>query len=340
MIASFKVLNYRQFADLEMSGLKRVNLVVGENGVGKSSLLEALWLYNSAGSYTDTVLDIISSREEVWRRGLHIEFPGDYARHPISTITGGDLSDIGLGFSFFITAGYGDNTYSTSFFRIDFSGYGSGNLGFSVEVDDIAQERASFSADVDFQGRRFSCKRGDNVYVPAAGLDQKGVADFWERISLTDVEDEVEAALKTFVPGLLRLSLIAGRPVAKLRGASSPVPLRRLGEGVSRAFALMAAMANARNGVLLIDEIETGLYRTTLMKIWPFLFEAAKRLNVQVFATTHSWDCIAGFAAAAKATPEDDGALVRLENRDGKIVAVQYDEKQLAIATEHGIEVR
>ncbi|CAA7623828.1 conserved hypothetical protein [Magnetospirillum sp. UT-4] len=142
------------------------------------------------------------------------------------------------------------------------------------------------------------------------------------------------------MPDLLRLSLIAGRPVARLKGAATPVPLKRLGEGVSRAFALMAAMANARNGVLLIDEIEVGLHRTTLAKLWPFLFEAAKRLNVQVFATTHSWDCIAAFAAAAKATPEDDGSLVRLEEQGDRIVAIYYDERQLAAATEHGIEVR
>jgi predicted ATP-dependent endonuclease of OLD family len=91
---------------------------------------------------------------------------------------------------------------------------------------------------------------------------------------------------------------------------------------------------------LLIDEIEVGLHRATLDIMWPFLFTLAHRFNVQLFATTHSWDCITSFAAAAKATPEDDGALIRLERKGSDIVAVSYDEATLAVAAEQGIEVR
>jgi predicted ATP-dependent endonuclease of OLD family len=82
------------------------------------------------------------------------------------------------------------------------------------------------------------------------------------------------------------------------------------------------------------------MHRVTLAQMWPFLFTLATRLDVQVFATTHSWDCIASFAAAAKESDGDDGALIRLERRDGKIIAVSYDEETLSEATEDGIEVR
>ena len=70
--------------------------------------------------------------------------------------------------------------------------------------------------------------------------------------------------------------------------------------------------------------------------------KAAHENNVQVFATTHSWDCVRGFAYAAMETEEVEGHLVRLfrHRKSGKIRAVEYSERDLKIAAEQGIEVR
>ncbi|OAN65474.1 hypothetical protein A6A05_05820 [Magnetospirillum moscoviense] len=187
--------------------------------------------------------------------------------------------------------------------------------------------------------RQAQLKREDNILIPASGLTQDTIQSFWDRITLTEAEDDIDQALQLLDPTIQRVSLTSTGPVVKLKGAPAPVPLRRLGEGMGRLFALALGMVNAKGGVMLIDEIETGLHRDTQARMWPFLFTLARRLNVQLFATTHSWDCIATFAEAAKETP-DEVALVRLERFEDDIRAVRYDEGELLVASAQGIEVR
>ena len=95
------------------------------------------------------------------------------------------------------------------------------------------------------------------------------------------------------------------------------------------------------DGLLLIDEFENGLYYTVQPEIWRFIFRVARSLNIQVFATTHSWDCIEAFQQAAQEDGNDEEALlIRLESKLDAIDATLYDKKTLGIATRDHIEVR
>lgn len=113
-----------------------------------------------------------------------------------------------------------------------------------------------------------------------------------------------------------------------------------MGEGMNRMFGIALALVNAKDGMLLIDEVDTGLHYSVLPDLWRLIFEVAHRLNVQVFATSHSWDCIQAFQQAADANTEEEGMLIRLEHRDGDVVPVMFDERKLNIAAREQIEVR
>jgi predicted ATP-dependent endonuclease of OLD family len=99
------------------------------------------------------------------------------------------------------------------------------------------------------------------------------------------------------------------------------------------------SLCNARNGVLLVDEIENGLHYSVQRDIWRAIFRLAKDLNVQVFATSHSWDCVRAFQEAASESPQD-GVLVRLSRLDDRIAPTLFSEKELEIVTRDCIEVR
>ena len=109
---------------------------------------------------------------------------------------------------------------------------------------------------------------------------------------------------------------------------------------MNRMFGIALALVNAKDGMLLIDEVDTGLHYSVLPDLWKLIFEVAHRLNVQVFATSHSWDCIQAFQQAAEANKDEEGMLIRLENRDGEVVPVMFDERKLNIAAREQIEVR
>jgi len=90
---------------------------------------------------------------------------------------------------------------------------------------------------------------------------------------------------------------------------------------------------------VIVDEIENGLHYSVLPDVWKLIFKTAKDLNVQVFATTHSKDCIEAFAQAAYDSPED-GMLIRLERQGEKIVAKTIEEEMLVDAVNYEVEVR
>ena len=109
---------------------------------------------------------------------------------------------------------------------------------------------------------------------------------------------------------------------------------------MNRMFGLALALVNAKDGMLLIDEVDTGLHYSVLPDLWKLIFEVAHRLNVQVFATSHSWDCIQAFQYAAEASKDEEGMLIRLENRKSGIGAVTFDEEELSVVAREQIEVR
>ena len=118
------------------------------------------------------------------------------------------------------------------------------------------------------------------------------------------------------------------------------MPLKSLGDGAIRLFGIALALANSQDGFLLIDEAENGIHHSVQTDFWKMIMQTARENNVQVLATTHSWDCVTGFARAAKEVKEVDGLLVRLEKDNGGTRTVEYSEEDLRVGPEQGIEVR
>jgi predicted ATPase len=145
--------------------------------------------------------------------------------------------------------------------------------------------------------------------------------------------------------------------MAKVRLVDSrePVPLLSLGDGVVRVFqiavaieyAAMLAQAASKPDLpgnifpmLLVDEIEVGVHYTLHADLWRFVLRTAHSLGVQVFATTHSWDCIRGFQEAAASERQIEGVLIRLEYGRGKHRANTFSGNELTIVARDQIEVR
>ena len=99
-------------------------------------------------------------------------------------------------------------------------------------------------------------------------------------------------------------------------------------------------VAKARNGVLLVDEVEIGLHYSIQVELWRLLVQMALEFRVQIFATTHSEDAILAFSIATKENEAVDGRLIRLQSRAGEIEAVEYDEGRLWDSRNAEMEIR
>lgn len=184
-------------------------------------------------------------------------------------------------------------------------------------------------------------------------LDNTTIAGLWDSVALTRNEELLNESLSLILGSAIEGVAVTGngqernyrgfrqpRVVAKLPNQPRPVPLKSLGDGVTRMCGVALALANSHSGFLLIDEVENGIHQSVQQDFWRMVLLTAQENNAQVFATTHSWDCVAGFAKASAELEQITGALVRLEQEEGRVKAVQYSEEDLKTAAEQGIEVR
>jgi hypothetical protein len=118
------------------------------------------------------------------------------------------------------------------------------------------------------------------------------------------------------------------------------LPLSLLGSGVVRALGIASAIPLYKEGVLLVDEIENGIYHTRLHDFWNAIDHMAKLFNVQIVATTHSAECLT--AAIESVTPDLAGAdpLHVYKLLRGKRVPIPYERGTLQSALEFMAEVR
>src|SRR5260370_4815245 len=187
-------------------------------------------------------------------------------------------------------------------------------------------------------------------FISTESLSMDELLVMWNQITLTEAEQRVVGAIKFLEPKVQRIAPIVGTPpfyytgrggfVVKLSNIEQPIPIGSLGDGTWRMLALAIALSRAKDGILLVDEIDTGLHYTMMADMWRLISETAKVLNVQVFATTHSYDCVHSLAAICR-SEADEGSAVTLQRIDAsKKKSVPFTENEIKIAAERQIEVR
>ena len=185
------------------------------------------------------------------------------------------------------------------------------------------------------------------AYVPTHVLSLDYLSEIWDYMiqSNSDDESDVIQTLKLIQPSIVDVRFIKSQfdnkrtAIVKLEGQKERVPLKNLGQGMSRLLQLALSLVRAKNGFLLIDEFENGVHYSVQSEVWNMLFTSAKEFNVQIFATTHSKDTVESFGKIWQ-QHEDDGSFHRLSLRKGLIQAVAYDCEMLDTAITSDIEVR
>jgi ABC-type dipeptide/oligopeptide/nickel transport system ATPase subunit len=371
ILDSFAIKGFRTFEKLRIDHLGLVNLIVGKNGVGKSAILEALMLYASQGHPT-IMVQLLESRYEAtaYRATSYIreekpnieEIIQDirflfFGRPELKEQLGEFDINIGpiepLSKKLSVKLQWYDQLEKKElpnrqqllllkegdYEQLDETHLGI-RISFGGETYDHPLDRIfrrvvypSTESHIRFQ------------FISASGLSLEEMAKYWDAIALTEFEQEVILASQMIVPGIEGISFIATNsrlrsriPIARLKGLR--VPFHSLGEGSVRLLGLALAISKAKDGMLLVDEIESGLHYSVHPHLWRFIFRLAEQLNVQVFATTHSDDCVKAFQYAATENEQVEGQLIRLERWNDQHIAVILDERQLEIAVTQNIETR
>jgi AAA15 family ATPase/GTPase len=365
MLKSLKIENFRCFKNFEIQQLGKINLIVGSNNSGKSSILEAIYLLKSDSKF-ESIKEMMIGRGEYFsgsedqRKGYELDVRHLYNNYQIESnkkilISANNQSE---GISIFVkneedndlTEEFSDEEYQKLNLVIE-------DLGEVKQRDHKFQLSATNGLPFEYfsnRARNFKYPAGMRVQFVGSSslLPREMMKIFDDHISLTNEEQFIIEALQSIEPNIIRLNTKSnellnsrsGSPrigfIILLSGEDLPLPIGNMGDGIWRMLALALAVVYAKNGVLLVDEIDTGLHFSVMTKMWKMIWETAKRLNVQVFATTHSDDCWKSLAEIADAEPlSDDGILIhRIEK--GKSKSIIFTQEELAIAPKLKVEVR
>jgi predicted ATPase len=366
LLPSFYLENFRLFDRLEVKRLRRINLIVGRNNIGKSAFLEAIYIY-AAEADPKVFLDLRLSRQEDWdsdsrsqgetKKLFFTPFRHFFKGHkiPLPNEDGFKLATSKNAEALHIkTAAYISEDADKGFLSIprkliDFEEVENTDSGIEICVVTVQGKNTHllFTGDGRYgisKKSLFGDKRAIQL-VPTQGISDRKAAQLWDAINLTDLADVVIDGLKLIEARLIGLAFVESEthevriPLIKLQNQKEPISLKSLGDGVTRVFHIMLALVNAKDGVLLIDEFENGLHWTVQESVWRVLFQMAARLNVQVFCTTHSRDCINAFDTIWREF-ENEGAFFRLYAQDNQIRVREYDLETLSDSLETDVDVR
>jgi AAA15 family ATPase/GTPase len=358
MLKSLKIENYRCFPSFELDKLGRINLLVGKNNSGKTSILEAVQLLHLRNNNLGIFIDIMKRRGEY----IFSEYQTQildvrhlFYGHQINN--GSQLSILGENTNenkeFILFLRFPENSQLSPFRPEDFQ--------LVIRWNGIQDKEKIIPIDLNgglrianYNRTPLPPQRGliqepnDSIvsplFVPSSSLSIQTMNKLFDQIVLTPNEELVIKALQNIEPMIQRIASVSFQLgnsfVFKLAGSDQRVPIGSMGDGILRILGLTLAIVNAKNGILLVDEIDTGLHFSAMYDMWKLIYETAKQLNVQVFATTHSRDCWESLAEIAETENDmEDGIMIhRIEKGKSNSIIIGKDE--MAIAAERGIEVR
>lgn len=374
MLNSLLINNYKNLRHLLIPKLWRVNLVWGKNNVGKSSLLEALSIYASNGRASQ-LFEILKMRGEDlnafgYRDSITVDDELNAFLPLVSDNKRSILETEG------VQVGENEkNVVTIKLVRISriptvVSGNKqtfrlvepvgappidpvvSQNLG--IQMTNYAKQ-LNYEIDLDGHGiQNNDLLNLDGMpinmpfkYISTNGNQGTSIDKLWASVSMSENEDYVIKALRIIEPRIKRFNILTSDstgseqgfiPFVLLEGENNRVRLSSMGDGINRILTIILSLINCKGGIFLLDEFENGLHYSVQSKLWDIIFELAKNLDVQVFVTTHSNDCIKSFAHSSMS---EDGLAIRLDMGVNGLKAQLYEEpEKLIFAMNESIELR
>jgi len=371
MLSNLEIRGFRTFAHLRIDGLARVNLFVGANNCGKTSVLEAGEILLAGGQpwvllrsptrrgdgflpegrslpQTVDIRHLFHGRDLEGGAQFTIEGQGTRNRHvqcevvqalpendpsgqpgllsgPEAGPSGPDDFKPESSLAILIS---GDQTNPTRLLRLTEGGGLSISLASRPTPREEGEESPfNFIGTVDPEYR---------------------LAPLWDKIVLTPNEERVTEALQIIEPSIERVASLSrpsgrGTPspiVVRLRGSETRVPIGSMGDGLKRLLVLSVNLVTSAGGCLFVDEIDSGLHYSVIAKMWQLLIETARRLDVQVFASTHSLDCLQALARVCEEKPDLAGEVAVHRLDKDQETATRYGADELALAVRHEMEIR
>jgi AAA15 family ATPase/GTPase len=357
--------NFRGFDEIEFENFSKINLITGKNNVGKTALLEAIFIhmgYNPELSIrTNTFRGLTETKYMLnpWNEAPWDVIFKNFDTTQTIVIKGSFDDETNLVVNLKnIKSNFELKKLSREMLSFQKQKSNSLEIGQIFKAFELYFEKRGAKSKETETGKSYVLLTNEGaIATPSPLAPMLGYFIYTkEKISLIEDSnrysqllkknegDDLLQALKIIEPNLEKLSIMmeSGVPIihGHLKGGLKPIPIPMMGDGMVRITNIILSMTNAKDGVVLIDEIENGIHYSKIEELWKTIGEISRRLNVQLFATTHSSECIESAFDASEHSNLPDFRVFRLDRINDKIVVTSYNERTAKSSINMGLELR
>ena len=315
MFTSISFHDFRGFTELKLDGLQRVNLIVGKNNAGKTSLLEGIGM-------------LADPRQIGKMPGLLRANIGNVGQRYFRWL----VNDAATSRLALLTAETGQGSICIAF-----------TLGKHAVPIPNGLSRVGGVGQVTFAGTpKREATPWRMVSVQHRNPDEL-TKMFGQAVRQKGGEAWMEQLLRTVEPRIQKVRVDPaedGNLIVVDVGLSEMVPLSQAGQGLYRLVTIFSELIGGRAQLCLIDEIENGIHHTAHEQVWTGIAEVAAQLDVQVFATTHSGECLEAAHEAFAKRPSYDLGVIQLFRVEAGVQGRVLDRKHIEAAISGDIELR
>ncbi len=350
MLDSIEIENFRGFQNASLDDLGRVNVIVGQNSSGKTALLEAIYLTLGAPE--------LAFKLRLWRGlGGNIQ------------VTGQPESKTALWRDLFFQ--FDEHKPASILFK------GTDDIARKFKISGIRESGITIrpskgkpSADIESAPPILFewSKRGQPIgaakpevrdgalhisgappplpgafFSSASPVSPEETANWFSELRKKRKEEVIVLAMRGLFPFIDDLSVetFNGTPMVfvDVPTLSEKIPAGLVSSGVNKLLAMLVGIVQQAKGIIIVDEIENGVYYDLLPKMWKALYECCKEYEVQLFASTHSLECLRAAGSVSKGH-ENDFSLIRTGLENGRCIVHQSSGLNFRRAIEQHIEIR
>jgi predicted ATPase len=345
MAQNVEIRNFRCFKSAKLSDCRRINVIVGENGAGKTALMEAIFLAVALSPE-------IPLRFRTWRGVDQTRMSGDF--EAMERAFWGDMFH-NRDFNQPIAVGLKGPREHERSLTVTYQGRQLADKsglrkpitflwkGQNEKLLHRALPQLESDGKITLEGMPPKSSISTSFFSSNATYSSSELVGRFSELSKKSRDDEISARFREHFKEVKDLSIEVhgGMPLlfARLQGSEEKVPITSISGGMNKLAAVLFAIPSMAGGIIFIDEIENGFYYKRLPEIWRSIAHFADAYEVQVFASTHSEECLRAAASTAANAPETF-SLIRSVKIDGTTALRQFSGRDFVDAIEEHVEVR
>jgi AAA15 family ATPase/GTPase len=320
-LRELSISNFKTFFEFKIDGLTQINLITGQNNVGKTSFLESAYINLVSHDIEDYLTSLIKIKK---MRSCYFESHS-------SQLTLSDLRNAKELYDLSI-----DSNMNTTTFHAD-------NDTIRLEVNGMTESYSVFEIKKWVENGTAKIDRSNVQFIPSFSINDKALSFLFSKIQIARKKEWLNQTLQRyFDENIIEFDIILGEPkLFVLNRDEGWISLSEFGEGIKRLITIICAIWASQEGACFIDEIEDGLHYLHYRQLWEIIFNTAKEANCQIFASTHSKEMIESYYKEAKSIENKAISLTTLvKNKENQIKAISYDFDWLSHEISQNHEVR